>query len=216
MPWVMRRRIAALAAGLVALSAPSAAQAFRLPPEPLPALGGPLGDLIVQLPADAEVYDAATHCSKRQKPGVVRFANWLVRHAEGEYWGSYRCEKWGRRSASLHAENRAIDWHLDAGVAPERDAARRLIHTLLAPDREGTPRALARRMGVEEIIWDCSYWGAGMEDFRRYSPCFTKRGKRSRKVDRTTAHRDHIHFGMSKAGALGRTSFWRATLVADR
>ena len=207
------RRIAALAAGLVALLAPSAAQAFRLPPEPLPALGGPLGNLIVQLPADAEVYDAAERCHKREKPGVVRFANWLGRHAEGQFWGSYRCEKWGKRSASLHAENRAIDWHLDAGVAADRDAARRLIHTLLAPDRAGTPRALARRMGVEEIIWDCSYWGAGMEDFTKYSPCFTRRGKPNKKVDRTTAHRDHIHFGMSKAGAMGRTSFWRATLV---
>ena len=25
----------------------------------------------------------------------------------------YRCEKWGKRSASLHAENRAVDWALD-------------------------------------------------------------------------------------------------------
>ena len=212
MAWAMRLRLAALAAALVALAAPSAAHAFRLPPEPLPALGGPLGNLIVQLPVDAEVYDSAERCHKREKPGVVRFAAWLDRHAAGQFWGSYRCEKWGKRSASLHAENRAIDWHLDAGVSAERDAARRLIHTLLAPDRAGTPRALARRMGVEEIIWDCSYWGAGMEDFKRYSPCFTRRGK-PRRIDRTTAHKDHIHFGMSRAGAQGRTSFWRATVV---
>ena len=211
MAWSMRRRIAALAAGLVALAAPSA-QAFRLPPEPLPALGGPLGKLIVQLPADPEVYDRAERCSKRARPGVIRFTNWLGRHFEGQFWGSYRCEKWGKRSASLHAENRAIDWHLDAGVKADRDAAREIIHTLLAPDREGTPRAVARRMGVEEIIWDCSYWGAGMEDFRKYSPCFNRRGK-PRKIDRTTAHRDHIHFGMSRRGAAGRTSFWRATLA---
>ena len=213
MAWVMRRRLAVVAAGLVALAAPSAAQAFRLPAEPLPPLGGPLGKLIVQLPVDVEVYDAAERCHKREKPGVVRFAAWLERHAAGEFWGSYRCEKWGKRSASLHAENRAIDWHLDAGVAADRDAARLLIHTLLAPDRAGTPRALARRMGVEEIIWDCSYWGAGMEDFKRYSPCFDKRGRPKRRIDRTTAHRDHIHFGMSRAGAAAKTSFWRATLV---
>jgi hypothetical protein len=209
----MRLRIAALAAGLAALLAPSAAQAFRLPAEPLPALGGPLGSLIVQLPADPELYDTAARCERREKPGVVRMAAWLGRHAQGQFWGSYRCEKWGKDSASLHAENRAIDWHLDVGIPADRDAARRLIHTLLAPDRAGTPHALARRMGVEEIIWDCSYWGAGMADFKRYSPCFTRRGKPNRTVDRTTAHRDHIHFGMSRAGAMGRTSFWRATLL---
>ena len=40
------------------------------------------------------------------------------------FWGSYRCEKWGKREASLHAENRAIDWHLDAAGAGDRKAAR--------------------------------------------------------------------------------------------
>ena len=118
----------------------------------------------------------------------------------------------GKRSASLHAENRAIDWHLDAGLAADRDAARRLIHTLLAPDRAGTPRALARRMGVEEIIWDCSYWGAGMAQFSRYSVCFNKHGEPRKRVNKTIAHRDHIHFGLSKRGAAARTTFWRVRL----
>ena len=34
------------------------------------------------------------------------------------FWGSYRCEKWGKGQASLHAENRAIDWHLDVAYPP--------------------------------------------------------------------------------------------------
>ena len=59
-------------------------------------------------------------------------------------------------------------------------------------------------MGIEELIWDCSYWGAGMADFTDYSPC------RDEDVDRTTAHRDHVHIGFSKAGAAGRTTFWLA------
>jgi hypothetical protein len=33
---------------------------------------------------------------------------------------------------------------------------------------------------------------------------------RSKDVDKTTAHRDHIHIGMTKRGAKGRTSFWSA------
>ena len=39
---------------------------------------------------------------------------------------------------------------------------------LLAPDRRGNQHALARRMGVEELIWDCSYWGAGAPQFGKY------------------------------------------------
>jgi hypothetical protein len=64
-------------------------------------------------------------------------------------------------------------------------------------------------MGVEEIIWDCSYWAAGMEQFNKYSPCFNKHGEPRKRVNKTIAHRDHIHFGMTKRGAKARTTFWR-------
>ena len=84
------------------------------------------------------------------------------------FWGSYRCEKWGKREASLHAENRAIDWHLDAGSSADRRAADELIELLLATDAAGNTQALARRMGVEELIWDCEYWAAGMPEFQPY------------------------------------------------
>jgi hypothetical protein len=125
-------------------------------------------------------------------------------------WGSYRCEKWGEGEASLHAENRAIDWHLDVNHPADRAAARQLIELLLAPDVAGLPHALARRMGVEEIIWDCSYWGAGMAEFKAYSPCLNRNGDLRRRVNATVAHRDHVHIGLSKAGAAMRTSFWLA------
>ena len=35
------------------------------------------------------------------------------------------------------------------------------------------------------------------------------RGKLRKHLNTTVAHRDHIHIGMTKAGAAGRTSFWR-------
>jgi hypothetical protein len=47
-----------------------------------------------------------------------------------------------------------------------------------------------------------------MTNFKPYSPCYTKNGKLRKKVDRTTAHRDHVHIGMTKSGAKGATSFW--------
>ncbi len=90
----------------------------------------------------------------------------------------------------------------------DKAEAARLIALFLATDRAGTPHALARRMGVEEIIWDCSYWGAGMTDFKPYSACENAHGEIRRHVNPTIAHRDHLHIGLSLAGAARRTSFW--------
>jgi hypothetical protein len=193
---------------LLALLAPAAAHAYPKLPEPLPPVAGNPAERLAELPIEDPAYDRATKCSKRAKPGVVAMTEWLAANARGVFWGTYRCERWGKRSASLHAENRAIDWHLDASLDADARAADRLFRLLLAPDSLGNPHALARRMGVQELIFDCGYWGAGMANFVPYDPCFTRSGKRRRGVDRTTAHRDHIHIGMSKDGAMGRTSFW--------
>jgi hypothetical protein len=199
-----------LAALLVLAVAAPAAHGFRLPEDLGPIANNPANRFVGKMEIDPVEYDGATRCTpKAKRPGAAAFAAWLQRNAQGVFWGSYRCEKWGKNSASLHAESRAIDWHLDAYDKADRAAAGGLIAMLLAPDSEGNPHALARRMGVQEIIWDCSYWGAGMEQFQKYSPCFKKDGSPNRKVDKTTAHRDHIHFGMSKAGAAGKTTFWR-------
>ena len=190
--------------GLLATSA----HAFPKLPVPLPPVEHNPADSLRDVPLEDSRYDHATKCSKRTKPGVVAMTQWLEANARGVFWGSYRCEKWGKDSASLHAENRAIDWHLDAASKTDRKAADKLFRLLLAPDADGNPEALARRMGVQELIWDCGYWGAGMTEFRPYDPCFTKSGKPRKKVNKTIAHRDHIHLGMTKPGAKALTSFW--------
>jgi hypothetical protein len=205
-----RLALLALACAATVLATAAPAGAFRLGPVVSPVPNNP-ADRLASLPADAEEYDPATHCSTAARPGMVALVAWLGRNARGTFWGTYRCEKWGPHEASLHAENRAVDWHLDVSVPADRAAARRLIDLLLAPDRTGLPHALARRMGVEEIIWDCSYWGAGMQDFKPYSPCFNARGERRKHVDPTIGHLNHLHIGMSKAGAAKKTSFWTAT-----
>jgi len=200
-----RLRLPCAVALVVLLAAPALAHAEI-------SIGGAVGagaqGAAMRLPIEPPVYDAAVRCTPRAKPGMTALVDWLDRNVAGTSWGTYRCEKWGKRSASLHAENRAVDWHLDASRPADRREANRLIGLLLAPDKAGNPQALARRMGVEEIIWDCFYWGAGMAWPRRYSVCLTKSGRISRTVDKTTAHRDHVHIGMSRAGAAKRTSFW--------
>jgi hypothetical protein len=205
--------LAGVAASFLAAATP--ASAFRLPLDLGPIAGNP-ADHMSSIAIDDERYDPATHCSAKRKPGVTAMVAWLGRHSHGVSWGTYRCEKWGKHEASLHAEGRAIDWHLDVTVPAERRDAKKLIATLLAPDRDGNQHALARRMGVEELIWDCSYWAAGMSQFVKYKPCYGKSGKPRKHVDPTVGHRNHVHLGMNKPGAMRRTSFWRTAGGAKR
>jgi hypothetical protein len=202
----MRRTAATL---LLLLLAAAPAQAFRLHSDALLPVSHNPADRLLNRPIDSETYDEATHCSPKPRPGMVKLTRWMERQARGVSWGSYRCEMWGKHSASLHAENRALDWHLDVSVPADRAAARSLIRMLLAPDQDGNEHALARRMGIEEIIWDCSYWSAGSADFGPYAPCYGKHGQLRKHVDPTIGHRNHLHLGMSRAGAAARTSFWR-------
>ena len=202
------RRLAVLAAFALLAAAPAAQAIPHLPQNPQPVADNPADELL-DVPIEDSVYDPATHCTPHAKrPGMVALQRWLEANARGVSWGTYRCERWGKDSASLHAEGRALDWHLDRSNAADAREAQRLIRLLLAADEAGNPQALARRMGLEEIIWDCGYWGAGMPDFRPYSVCLSKHGKPRKRVDVTLAHRDHIHLGLSKAGAMAHTSFW--------
>jgi hypothetical protein len=63
-------------------------------------------------------------------------------------------------------------------------------------------------MGIQEIIWNCRSWWSGADGMGNYSACFTESGKRRKHVNYTEAHKDHIHIGLSWAGARKRTSFW--------
>lgn len=187
-----------------ALLAPAAALGY---PSSFPRVAHNPADALASLPIERFAYDRATHCVKRPAAGALALQSWLTRHERGVSWGIMRCEKWGKGSASLHAEGRAVDWHLDVHDPADARAARRLISELLAPDAKGRPAALARRMGVQEIIFDCRAWfgggWGGAPTLERYSACAG-----GKKVDDTTAHRNHVHLGLTKRGAARRTSFW--------
>jgi hypothetical protein len=171
-----------------------------------PVAGNP-ADKLVDKPIDDYEYDYATDCRKHPTKGAEALAAWLDQNAGGSFWGIMRCERWGKGKASLHAEGRAIDWHLDVHNAADRREAKRLINLLLAPDRAGNMHALARRMGIQEIIWNCTSWYSGADGMRPYSVCYDSKGK-PKKTDDTTAHRNHIHIGLNWRGAKMQTTFW--------
>ena len=193
-------RVLVVALAFVALAGAGLAEAL---PNGNPAIR------MLSKPIDEVRYDAATGCRKHPTRGIIALQRWLQDNAKGVSWGIMRCEKWGNNSASLHAEGRALDWHLDAGVPSQRRAAERLIKMLLATDRRGNVNALARRMGVQEIIFNCRYWGGWSPQMGRYSLCYDRKGRRLKKVNYTAAHKDHIHFGINWRAARMKTSFWR-------
>ena len=181
--------LAAIAALLLTASGVAAAR-------PYGRFAGNPADRLAHLPVEDYRYDEATRCYRRPSRGARALERWLRRNSRGASWGIMRCEKLGARSYSLHAEGRAIDWHLDARRARDRRAARRLIQLLLASDRAGNPHALARRMGVQEIIWDCKSWWSGSQGMGRYSVCYQGRDGRYKDPGDTLAHRDHIHLSV--------------------
>ena len=168
----------------------------------VPALAASLG------PVDDYGYDHARKCVKKPAKGTLALQSWLELNARGVSWGIMRCERLSGKNFSLHAEGRAIDWRLDARNPADRRAADRLIKRLLATDSEGNAHALARRMGIQEIIFNCRSWWAGSERMGPYSQCYNAKGKKLKRPNYTLAHKDHIHFGLSWRGARKRTTFW--------
>jgi hypothetical protein len=165
---------------------------------------------LVHKPIEDFRYDPADNCRKQVPPGTKALERWLEHNIRGETWGISRCERLKRDNYSVHSEGRAIDWHLDAGVANEKRSAYRLIRTLIAKDRNGNLGALARRMGVQGLIFDCKAWWSGMKGLDKYGYCFKRNGERRDDLDRTQAHRDHIHIELNWPGARKRTSFWHS------
>ena len=171
---------------------------------PVARLVGNPADRLVSVALEDYSYDHASGCKPGPSRGAVAMQAWLERYVRGTPLGIVRCEKLSGDDFSLHAEGRAIDWRLDVSNRRERRAGYRLIALLLATDRAGTPHALARRMGIQEIIWDCKAWYSGMAALGRYGAC-----QPGRRVSKTIAHRDHMHIGLHWGGARRRTSFWR-------
>ena len=154
---------------------------------------------------DAYRFDnPGSFCSQGARPGATGLLQWFVDHdAVGESGGIYACRTvQDTNILSLHAEGRAVDWVLDNRDTRQRKIADGIVAALLKRGH-GHNHALARRMGIQEIIWNCRIWRSDRPDagLDRYAPCSTS-------SDRTVRHENHFHVGLNHDGAEQRTSFW--------
>ena len=140
-------------------------------------------------------YQAQMTCSPIAKPGVTDFSRRLLRaFPTTRSLGIVRaCSAGGR---SEHKEGRAFDWGVTVRSAADRKRVAAVMTWLLKTDRFGNRYAMARRLGIQYMIWNRRIWGSYAADsgWRRY------RG--------ASPHTDHVHFSFTWAGARARTSFW--------
>ncbi|HHU09609.1 MAG TPA: peptidoglycan-binding protein, partial [Intrasporangiaceae bacterium] len=148
------------------------------------------------LPVEVDVapsYQQQTTCDPTAKPGAVAFGQLLNAHYGTRVTHiSRNCNN----GVTEHSEGRALDWMISAYDAQQRAIADSIVQWLSADDANGNPGAMARRFGINYIIWNRKMW-------RAYAP---ERGWAT--YTGSHPHDDHIHISFTWDGAYKRTSWW--------
>ena len=150
----------------------------------------------VTLPTEVDIapsYQQQTTCDPTAKPGAVAFGQMLNAHYGNRIVHiSRNCNS----GVTEHSEGRALDWMISAYDAQQRAIADSIVQWLSADDANGNPGAMARRFGINYIIWNRKMW-------RAYAP---ERGWAT--YTGSHPHDDHIHISFTWDGAYKRTSWW--------
>lgn len=189
-----------LTAGLAATTPASAATPTPTVPASLPAALEPLSG-----------YVPATSCDPTAKPGAVALGKLLTTTYPGTSYGITRTCGSDALATTEHYEGRAVDLMISVRVTKEAAQAKALISWLSAADGKGNAYANARRLGIMYMIWDGKIWGAysAEKGWRPYSSCVDH----PEKGWDGTCHRNHIHFSLSWAGAMKKTSYWSGAVA---
>jgi len=140
-------------------------------------------------------YQKGTRCLTENQPGAVAFAKLLN--------ATYGTRTYGilRTCAAEHGEGRALDWMINANNPEQLALANALTRWLAAPDAQGRPGAMAKRFGINYIIFNRQQWRA-YDPGRGWAPYYG-----------VSPHTDHIHFSFNWDGAYKRTSWWSGVAV---
>ncbi len=189
------------------VAATSAALVVALVGVPAAAVA-PVPTASVPLPPELDIaafYEKQTICDPTPRPGATALQNVLLAtYGPATIYIPRTCTS----STSEHFDGRAVDWMRSVRVPAEKEMADAFLAWLLAPAPDGTPHAIARRMGIMYIIWDSRM--IRMYDPARswteYRGCLDP-ANAGPGLD-TTCHRNHVHISMSWDGAAGVTSWW--------
>ena len=152
------------------------------------------------LPAELDVaprYQEGYRCLDGNLPGPTAFAKLLNGHYGTHIYGI------NRTCAAEHGEGRALDWMVNASTADGLALGNAITRWLAAPDAQGRPGAMARRFGINYIIWNRQMW-------RAYDP-----GRGWAPYSGVSPHTDHIHLSFTWDGAYQQTSWWTGKALME-
>ncbi len=185
------RTVGALSASVLAFPlVGGTAEAATIPyPTPSRALPSAL-DVVIP-------YQRGTLCLTEAQPGVLAFARLLNATYGTHTYGTLRT------CAAEHGEGRALDWMLNANDPTQLALGNALTRWLSGPDNQGRPGAMARRLGINYIIWNRQQWNA-WDPSMAWKPYYG-----------SAPHTDHIHFSFTWDGACERTSWWTGKALSS-
>ncbi len=209
-----RSRAAALAlgtvlavVGLAAGVAPATGAAVSAPAATAPKAAAPVTPQFTEAIDSQAEYQGQALCEPAPKPGT-RALGALIQATYPAYptIGYERsCASGGQ---SEHKDGRALDWMVSVRTPAQKAAADAFLAWLLAPDANGVPAAMARRIGVMYVGWDDRIWrGYGATGWKGLFDCQTNPARATTTYD-TYCHRNHIHISLTWDGARGWTSFF--------
>lgn len=135
---------------------------------------------------ELEVFQRNVICDPVTKPGVIAVANLLGQHYDRP---GYTLHRACIDLRSEHYDGRAVDWQLNAFDPVDRRIGDSAATWLTDNDGE-----VARRLGIQSIIWNNRAWHAHDGIWKVYVG--------------QSAHTDHIHISLTWDGAAMRTSWW--------
>lgn len=151
-------------------------------------------------------YEPETECDPVAKPGAVDLAA-IIKATYGSSEVTNISRGCTGTGSSGHHSGRAIDWMTDAQVPAEKQKADAFVAWLLAPDEHGNRQAMARRLGINYVVWNSRkfYLFDAEAGWTEYSDCLRVR---TGPADDNYCHRNHVHVSMQWAGARRQTSWW--------
>lgn len=154
-------------------------------------------------------YEVEDGCDPTEKPGAQQMRDLLLA-TYGSAWTNIvrKCSP----ADSGHEEGRSVDWSRDVDVPAQKAQVDDFLTWLLATDAHGNKHAMARRMGVQYVMWNGLIWGA-------YSPSKGWQPQKSGDCSASTSsdtfcHRDHVHISLTWDGAWAKTSFYTGEVAA--
>jgi len=224
---VVRALATSLAIAIIAISAgPASAdespqnatpEVFECPPpigiypEPDPCVPTPQAPDAPTFLSPLDLWPVAPdwYCEPEAKPGVNVVAGLL--HSTYGIGGSTTraCDVAWSYEFSYHKMGLALDWRVDTADPVGWASGLSLLRWLLATDSKGAEFAVARRIGITQLIWHNRVWSAHDPTWKVY--CDPRDALDNDCMDSATArHDDHMHISFSLESGYLHTSFFEA------